>query len=249
MECFIVIESDIDQSSQSLVLRGEEAHHAIRVLRLREGENLLATTLHGFCYRAKLASSEQVSKNEWIAHCTIDEILPEYNEPSIDIQLIQGITQQQSKFEEITEKVTELGISSIVPIYTKRVEKRSINSSRLEKIIQSACKQSRRARMPKLYEAMNFSEALINAKEEGRRIILLHESAPLSHSLSKAIGQEKTDKISLCIGPEGGFDEAEVLLATDEYGASAASLGKRRLRAETAAISAVAIAMAESFSS
>jgi 16S rRNA (uracil1498-N3)-methyltransferase len=243
MECFIVSESDIDLNSKLLTLRGDEARHAVRVLRISEGEQLLATTLSGFCYRARCIKSGQVSKNEWLCECSIEEILPEHNEPTIDVQLVQGIPQQQSKFEEIAERCTEIGIRSIVPIYSKRTEKKSINAERLMRIIRTACKQSHRARMPELHDEMNFEKALAGAREEGRKIILLHESAPLEDKLPNALSKEKGHKIALFIGPEGGFDEAEVLLSSRNYGARIASLGPRRLRAETAAVVAVSLAL------
>jgi 16S rRNA (uracil1498-N3)-methyltransferase len=243
MECFIVSESDINIRSESLILRGDEARHAVRVLRIQEGEQLIATTLSGFCYQVKCVKSGQVSKNEWVCECVIERILPEYNEPAIDIQLIQGITQQQSKLEEIAAKTTEIGISSLIPIFSKRTEKKSINRTRLEKILHSACKQAHRARAPILYDSMNFSVALQKAKDEQRKIILLHESAPNEDTLLKALQNEKNKKITLIIGPEGGFDEAEVLLASAEFGAKVTSLGARRLKAETAAIMLVAVAL------
>ncbi len=243
MECFIAREADIELDSRSFVLKGDEARHAIRVLRLREGEKLLATTLNGFCYAAKLSGSEQLAKNDWIAYCAIEEILPEHNEPDIDIQLIQGIPQHQSKLEEIVEKITEIGIRSILPIYSKRTEKKTINSERLIRILQNACKQSYRARMPVLADVMSFEEGLAKALAKGRKIIILHESAPLRESLSKALENNKNSKISLVVGPEGGFDEEEIVLANRNHEVQIASLGPRRLRAETAAVMAVSLAL------
>jgi len=247
MECFIVAESDIDLQSKTLTLRGDEARHAVRVLRISEGEHLMATTLQGFCYKARCIRSGQPSKNEWVCECSVEEILQEHNEPNIDLQLIQGITQQQSKLEEIAEKVTEIGISSFIPIYSKRTEKKTSNKERLERIITSACKQTHRARMPKLYEPMTYEKSLELAHSEGRKIIVLHESAPLENPLIGNLPKDRNVKISLVIGPEGGFDEAEVLLASRNYHAVIASLGVRRLRAETAAITAVAIAMSNDY--
>ena len=243
MECFIVNESDVDIAAKRLILRGDEARHAVRVLRISEGEQLMATTLSGVCYKARCLKSGQPSKNEWECECSIEEILPDHNEPHSDIQLIQGIPLQQSKLEDILEKAIEIGISSLIPIYSKRTEKKTINIDRLEKILRSACKQSCRAKKPSLLDAKNFGEALRKAKDEKRLIILLHESAPVDNLLLKALKENKNKKISLVIGPEGGFDEAEVLLASESYGAIVASLGSRRLRAETAAIMAVSIAM------
>ena len=169
--------------------------------------------------------------------------MPEYNQPTLDVQLIQGITQQQSKLEEIVEKATEIGIRSIIPIYSKRTEKKTFNRSRLEKILHNGCKQSYRARMPELKDVMSLEDALADAQAAGRRIILLHESASLGDSLSKILQKDRSVNIALVVGPEGGFDESEVALASNKYGAHIASLGPRRLRAETAAIAAVAIAM------
>lgn len=243
MECFIAREIDIDLPSKILVLRGDEARHAVRVLRISEGEHLLATTLTGFCYHLRCLRSGQPGKNEWVCECAIEEILPEHNEPNIDLQLIQGITLQQSKLEEIIEKITELGIRSIVPIFSRRTEKKSINRERFLRILENACKQSHRSRIPELSEPMSLEESLMKARSEKRAIILLHESAPITDSLSKVLRDIKGRKIALVIGPEGGFDESEVLLAQNTYKALIASLGKRRLRAETAAIAATAIAM------
>jgi len=178
-----------------------------------------------------------------LCECSIDEVLPEHNEPVIDVRLVQGIPQQQSKFEEIAEKSTEIGIRSIYPIYSKRTEKKTINSDRLLRIVQTACKQSHRARMPELADVTTFEKALTLALQEGRSIIVLHESAPLEDMLSLALAKEKGNKIALFIGPEGGFDEAEIVLASRNFGARITSLGPRRLRAETAAVVAVSLAL------
>lgn len=97
--------------------------------------------------------------------------------------------------------------------------------------------------MPKVYSAMNFADALKLATEEERKIILLHESASVDDTLLKALQKDTSDKISLFIGPEGGFDEAEILLARKNHDALIASLGPRRLRAETAAVVAVSLAL------
>src|SRR5947209_4536201 len=99
VECFVVKESDIDAAEGTLVLRGDEARHAVRVLRIAEGEELMATTLEGLCYNARCTKSGQPNKSEWICECRIEKILPEHNEPGIDVELIQGITLSQSKLE------------------------------------------------------------------------------------------------------------------------------------------------------
>ncbi|MEI8134375.1 MAG: RsmE family RNA methyltransferase [bacterium] len=243
MECFVVDKSDVNLEAMDLLLRGDEARHAARVLRLKIGDQFLATDLQGVCYKGSTTSIDSPSKNEWVLVGKIVEVLPKHNEPSLNLMLIQGITLGQSKFEEIAEKATEIGLSEIIPMYSKRTEKRTVNAERIRRIIQTACKQSFRATEPQLHSPLSLGASLELAKNQGRKIILLHESAPLQDTLPYFLQGKQYSSLALVIGPEGGFDEAEVLLATAEFGAQVASLGSRRLRAETAAIVAVSIAM------
>ncbi|HET9137134.1 MAG TPA: RsmE family RNA methyltransferase [Candidatus Kapabacteria bacterium] len=241
MECFIVEPTDV--FGDQLILQADEAHHAARSLRMKVGETILATDLQGNCYRATIESITEISKGEYSVECKIDQQLPDFHEPPIKLRLIQGILNQPSKFEEIAERCTELGIISLVPIISERVERVNLKTERLEKILCSACKQAHRARKPKLSDAVSFEESLKQAADEGNEIILLHEGASVNNSLRRALDETKGRQIALVIGPEGGFSEAEVSLARSNYQAMIASLGSRRLRAETAAIAAVAIAV------
>lgn len=241
MECFIVEPTDV--FGDRLALRGDEAHHAARSLRIRVGETILATDLQGVCYSAVIRSIEEVGKREQVVEAEVVERLENFHEPSIELRLIQSILNQPSKFEEITERCTELGITSLAPIISERVERNNLKTDRIEKILRSACKQSHRARKPVLLEATSFDGGLAAAKTDGFVLILLHEAADINQSLRKVLDETKAAKIALVIGPEGGFSEAEVSLAQTKYQAMIASLGSRRLRAETAAIAAVAIAV------
>lgn len=90
----------------------------------------------------------------------------------------------------------------------------------------------------------SLREALASALAEGRTIFLLHEAAIETASLVRAMIWDSAKSLAIAVGPEGGFTEAEVRMACEEFGARALSLGPRRLRAETAAIAALAIVMA-----
>ncbi|HYM19887.1 MAG TPA: RsmE family RNA methyltransferase [Candidatus Kapabacteria bacterium] len=242
MECFIVGEDDVFASDKYLVLRGDEAHHAVKSLRIRQGETILATTLGGICYRAMLRSVEE-SKREITIRCEITETLAEHNEPSLDVVLLQAVLNQQSKFEEIVERCTEIGISGFVPVSSARVERPVIKRERIERILRSACKQAQRARIPSFGELVTIETALEHAKDQKRAIVVLHEGIAKEISLKYVLDKVSGKRIAIVIGPEGGFTEEEVSISQEAFGATAASLGPRRLHAETAAITASAITL------
>lgn len=233
MECFIVQPDDV--RAGELVLCGDEAHHALRSLRLKHGEEIIATDLAGTCYHAVLVGSHE-EKNEMIAECKILQALPEHHEPKHRIILAQAILSQPSRFEDILEKATELGVSSFIPLITERTEKKQINRKRLERILREATKQVSRARMPILHEPMNLSHAL----SASQGAIVLHEAVSQDNHISNVLTTVESYPLTLFIGPEGGFTEEEIAQAQSQS-AIIASLGARRLRAETAAIAAVAI--------
>ena len=229
MECFIVSPADVDGSV--LTLRGDEAHHAIKSLRLREGDELLATNLEGSCYECRVASNDASSVT-----CTIEQFLPEYGEPTKDILLIQAMIGQPARWEFLLEKATELGVTQIQPVVTEHTEQRHVRFDRADRVLRAAVKQTKRARMPQLLEMTPLSEALHLAATDFREILLFEESADF------LLADVQGARLALVIGPEGGLTSGEILMAREQFGAHVASLGNRRLRAETAAIAALAIA-------
>ncbi|MDP4200868.1 MAG: RsmE family RNA methyltransferase [Bacteroidota bacterium] len=234
MESLIVVPDDVDRLRNELILRGDEAHHALKSLRLRPGDALLATDLEGICYECQLTGEQD--KN---ALCSIQKVLPNFGEPSRDVLLIQAMIAQPARWEFLLEKATELGVSQIQPIITERTEQRHLRRDRSERILRAAVKQTKRSRLPTLLmpddnELGSFEDALQSARQAGREIILLHDEAV------EALGTASTSSIAIVVGPEGGFTDAELRVALDR-GARLASLGSRRLRAETAAIAALAI--------
>jgi 16S rRNA (uracil1498-N3)-methyltransferase len=243
MECFIVLPEGVDLEHGRLTLRDEEAHHATKSLRLRPGDLLLATDLSGTCYDCRIVTAD--------AHevtCSISKVLPEYGEPAHDILLIQGMISQPSRWEFLLEKATELGVREIEPIITEFTERTHFKSERSERVLRAAVKQTKRARKPelRLTESGGFfsiDEALSIARQENRSIFMLHESATSSKMLHNVIAEVSESPIAILVGPEGGFSDAEVARTTTEFGAYLVCLGPRRLRAETAALAALAIIM------
>ena len=263
MECFIVDQSDVREETRSLDLRGDEAHHAIKVLRLREGNRFLVTNLLGTCYECEFEEAIFESKREELVRGRIVAVFPDFGESTTDAMLIQGMIAKQPRWEFLIEKATELGVRVIVPVSTERTERHDFRLDRSDRVLRSAVKQTKRANKPWLVtrqsgastqqarrktegqdgELSSLREALSDARSQHREIILLHEAAPIEMTLMSVLSEIDTRRIALVVGPEGGFTDDEVTMATEEFGAHMASLSKRRLRAETAAIAALAIAI------
>ena len=243
MECFIVLPEDVEEGT--LLLRDEEAHHAIRSLRLRAGDILLATNLIGTCYRCQLLDHDRDATS---IKCEIGEVLPEYCEPRRDILLIQGAISQPARWEFLIEKATELGVRIIQPVITERTERSHFKLDRSERILRAAVKQTKRARKPEIRltqsgELNSLTDALTQAASESRTVYLAHESAAQKAEMLGMPPGLPNQPIAIVIGPEGGFTDEEVERASSKFGAQIISLGPRRLRAETAAIAALAIMM------
>jgi 16S rRNA (uracil1498-N3)-methyltransferase len=241
MECLIVEADDVKLEGRLLIIRGEEAHHAARVLRLREGEEFIASDLIGTSYRAEYLGSRQIAKHEIEVDAKVIEILPNYGEPEHEKDLVIGFLSQPARWEFLLEKAVELGVTSIQPIVTERTEKRSPKLERSERVLKAALKQTKRSKLPHLGELSTLSAALSEAVKKGRDVYILHEAASADDALLAQLQQGSRKAIALVVGPEGGFSDDEISLAL-QLGAKVASLGTRRLRAETAAIAALAIA-------
>jgi 16S rRNA (uracil1498-N3)-methyltransferase len=206
-----------------LAVRGEELHHAARVVRLREGEEVELFDGKGNAARGVVAS---LGRDE----LTVDvAAMIEPRESPLAITLAMSII-ALDKFELVLQKATELGVHAIVPIVTERVEIRPERyrgkQERWEKIIFEAVKQCGRARTPKLEEVTPFAEAIAR---DGARILFDADEPPTPPAT------HHPRPTTLFIGPEGGFTQDEVALAA-RHGAHIRRMGPRRLRAETAAI-------------
>ncbi len=205
---------------------GDEFHHSVRVVRIRAGEEVELFDRAGNLARGVVDSIER-------DHAVIraGEAIPSREAP-VDIHLAMAII-QLDKFELVLQKATELGVRSIVPLVTEHVELRperyAGKAERWERIVFEAVKQSGRSVVPVIEPPTKFADAL---RRDGAKILLDADS-------SSTAGQPD-NPTTLFIGPEGGWSEAELALARDAH-CLFRSLGPRRLRAETAAIAAMAV--------
>lgn len=212
---------------------GGDAVHMGKVLRLTQGSRITLCDGEGTDYEAEITA---ISKEK--AECRVLRSYPCETEPNIQVTLFQGIP-KAAKMEYIIQKCTELGITAVVPIMTKRtvvkLENEKAEGKKLErwnKISAEAVKQCGRGTIPKVYPVMNISDLCRMAAEFDLLLVAYEEETEMSlrQVLQKA---ESPKKIGIIIGPEGGF-EAEEVKALSKAGAVSVSLGKRILRTETA---------------
>ena len=212
--------------SPQITVTGDEFHHAIRVVRVRVGEEVEVFDRDGNAARATIESLERDQ-----ATLLLGEPLPS-RESSLDVHLAIAVIQLE-KFELVLQKATELGVRSLIPLVTDRIELRrerySGKRDRWERIIFEAVKQSGRARVPRLEEPASFDDVL---KRDGAKILFDADSEPSPI--------ETLSDVTLLIGPEGGWSEDELRRAR-ESACFFQRLGPRRLRAETAAIVATTV--------
>ena len=211
----------------------EEAAHALRVLRLGVGEKVQLTDGVGHFYEAVISD---VSGK----HCCVDILSQTEPAPLWQghLHLAVAPTKNMDRTEWLAEKATEIGFDELTFLRCQFSERTVIKTERVEKILVSAMKQSRKAWKPKLNEMTDFRQFLQQPFEGGKFICHCYEQYDLTPKvLLKDVLKRGEDALVL-VGPEGDFSIEEVRMA-EKAGFVGVSLGKSRLRTETAALVAV----------
>lgn len=219
----------LGRDSKELVFTAEESKHIARVLRKKTGDVVQVTNGDGLLFSATLSVA---NPDQCLATITrIDKkILPMHW-----LHIAVAPTKNADRFEWFLEKATEIGINEISPIICEHSERKTIKKDRCIRILESAMKQSKRAYLPKFNEPSTLNEFLDHEHPGLRFIAHCHVGEKLE--LKRRVAPDKD--ITILIGPEGDFSEAEVDLAY-EKGFYPVSLGEARLRTETAAVVACA---------
>ncbi len=220
-----------DVAERQVLLIGDEAHHAVNVLRKKIGDRFFVVDGIGHEFFVELVEVEKDNLT-----CAILEKKVKPRELSVEIVLGQALI-KSDHFDTVCEKAVELGVHTIIPLRTERslVEPKNQKLIRWKKIIEAATKQSRRSVLAELTEIQSLSH-LIGDTTEFDLKLMCHENAKTT--MNEIISDRKFSRILILIGPEGGFTESEAALAV-EHQFDMVSLGERRLRAETAALCAV----------
>lgn len=232
------------EASITGLLPAEEASHAVRVLRLAEGDHIFVTDGMGFFHEAEItiASPKQ-------CHISIVNSTPGEQTWLGEIHLAVAPTKNMDRMEWLAEKATEIGINSFTFLNCQNSERRVLKTERITKIVISAMKQSHKAHLPAVNEMTDFKKFLAQAFDGEKFIAHCHnmgentEAANHLPSLDNLLRQnnDKNRKCLILIGPEGDFSLEEVRMA-EAAGFQSISLGRSRLRTETAALAAVHIA-------
>ena len=226
---------------ETAVIRGQDAVHIRRSLRLRPGGNITLCDGRGsdyFCEIKEFAGDDVVLKVLYRS--------PTACEPSTEVTLYQGLP-KGDKLELIIQKAVELGVTAIVPVETARSvaridsqpEKTEKKRQRLQKIADEAAGQSGRGILPKVEMPVSFKKALDRMNRDGAPVIVFYEGG--GRRMADLVSGESR-RIAIVVGPEGGFDPSEIEELTKQ-GALTATLGPRILRCETAPIAALAVIM------
>ena len=222
-------------------ITGADYNHIVHVLRMRTGETFFVSA-GGRQYLCRLAG---ISEDTVTA-----EILEEKEESTelpISVTLFQGLP-KSDKLELIIQKAVELGADAVIPVEMHRSivkideKKKNAKKERWQAIAEAAAKQSKRNRVPEISAPVSYKAAMELAKELDVFLVPYENEEGFSGTKAALARLTKGCKIGILIGPEGGFEEREIALAKEAGGLSV-SLGRRILRTETAAITALGMCM------
>lgn len=204
----------------------EEAQHCVRVLRLSAGDPVMLTDGKGNFYRAEISAATN-------KRCLLNilETIPQEPLWSGHLHIAMAPTKNMDRTEWFTEKATEIGFDELTFLNCRFSERKVIKTERISKILVSAIKQSLKARLPILNEMTDFNKFIAQPFEGQKFIAHCYEG---EKPLLKEVVRKGEDALVL-IGPEGDFSEEEVQKAIAN-GFTPISLGRSRLRTETAAL-------------
>ncbi len=222
--------------NQIIILDEFSSHHALRVMRVKVDDFLILFNGDGFEYRGRVSDINKKTINIEILSKEKNN-----NESPININLFQSISSNE-KMDMVIQKATELGVSSIQPIFTSRstvklsidrIKKRLIH---WRQVSISACGQSGRSKIPTIKSPIGF-DRFVEGITTNSLNLLLH---PDNSKESSNLPNKYSGDINIFIGPEGGFSQDEVLLLKKQNCINI-QLGSRILRTETAPLAIIAI--------
>lgn len=209
------------------VLPESDSAHCVRVLRMRQGDEIEVVDGKGGLHRCRIADAHS-------KHASVEVIesveLPKVWRGSVNIAIAP--TKHNDRMEWLVEKLVEIGVDRITPLRCRYSERKDINVERLHKIAVSAMKQSLKAVMPRIDNTTPYAKFIEETTQGQRFIAYCDPSIPRKLMSREYVPFQDT---TILIGPEGDFSPEEIKLALSE-GWIPVSLGDNRLRTETAAL-------------
>jgi 16S rRNA (uracil1498-N3)-methyltransferase len=227
----------------SATIAGAQAEHLARVLRAQPGMEA-DVVAGGHLFRAEVATIELSAEKSEIRFTLLAEIAAD---PALPVTLVLSIY-KFDRMEWAIEKATELGVAAIAPVVAQRTDKHLAQAAvkraeRWRRIAHEASQQARRSDVPTIHDPVSLTNAVRAPSAAGRIVLAEQErTTTLREAIDRAIAEARgeTPALEIAIGPEGGWSPAEETLF-DANGWRSASLGPRIVRAETAAIAALAV--------
>ncbi|MFN0276627.1 MAG: 16S rRNA (uracil(1498)-N(3))-methyltransferase [Chitinophagales bacterium] len=209
-------------------LPDQEMHHAVHVLRMKPGDGLQITNGKGKIFDAEIVS---VQKKE----CTVKILSSYLQNRSRNYHLHIAIAPPKSsdRVDVFLEKVTEIGVEEITPIYSNNSERNKVNHEKVLQVLIAAMKQSGDAYLPKLNGLTKLEDFIYQHNLSSSQKFIAH-CKPSDKKVFTRVLQPAKDVLIL-IGPEGDFTAEEILLS-EKNNFTSVSLGEKRLRTETAGI-------------
>ena len=216
-------------------------NHIKNVLRMKQGDSFLVSSDS----KSDLCVLDSFTEEAVIAKITEEN----YQDTSLPVKLylFQGLP-KSDKMELVIQKAVELGAEGVIPVDMNRCvvkiddKKKKSKVARWQAISESAAKQSKRTIIPEISDVLSFRQAMEKAKEMDVFIVPYENKDGMKATKNALSEIKKGMSVGILIGPEGGFDEKEIEIA-ESVGGLTVSLGKRILRTETAAITALSMCM------
>jgi len=222
----LFFDSHIKKEDKKFTFDKEESRHIIRVLRKKEGDILYITNGKGILFTSiiSLANDKRCTVN-------IEKVLEQKNKLTYKLHIAIAPTKNNQRLEWFLEKATEIGISEITPIICEHSERKVVKIERLEKVLISAMKQSKRFYLPKLNQSITLKKFLeINYNDLK---FIAHCEDEKKQTLKEKL--KPNQDLIVLIGPEGDFSLSEILLALEKQFIPI-SFGNSILRTETAGV-------------
>ncbi|MTD95541.1 16S rRNA (uracil(1498)-N(3))-methyltransferase [Hyphomicrobium sp. xq] len=216
----------------SVTCTPEQANYLVNVMRLAAGAEILVFNGRDGEWRARLA---EVGKRRCSLEC-LALVRPQRAGP--DVHYVFAPL-KHARLDYMVQKATELGVAHLQPVLTRRTVATRVNLERMQANAIEAAEQCGVLRVPTVGEPLKL-EALLANWDAGRRLIFGDEAAEVASPLAALAGMA-SGPLAVLIGPEGGFDPAERTLLLEKSYATAISLGPRVMRADTAAVAALAL--------
>lgn len=236
---------DLALSLGQCQLPEEVTHHALKVLRLQPGQDVVLFNGNGNDYQGKLTDCPK----KGLARAEIYDSPVNTTESTLHLELVQAISRKDT-MQFALQKAVELGVKTITPVLTEncdiksKPELLSKRHQQWQKVIIAAAEQCGRATLPELSKVQPFTDWLSSVNIESAGQLQVYLDVLKGHSMQALARQQMAlEKVTVMIGPEGGFSEDETK-AMQTKGFTAVNLGPRILRFETAAIASLATAQA-----